>query len=269
MLIFSFLLMTLDVQVSEGTTFLEKVIYESYYPFQQGFTWVFRSIINISDRYVFLINLEEENRNLQKEVHYLKKQLELEQESSKENLRLRSMLDFSYGARMDLISSDVICHDSTTHFASIFINRGSKDGISYNMPVITDIGVVGKVIKVSYRVSQVQTIADKMSRISVKFKRTGDEGIVKGSGKDYLIMDFVQGESSIQIGDKLYTSGYGSIYPGDMEIGTVSEIKREFQKMTKTLIIHPSEKIEKVREVFVIRDKNFEEIRDILGESAK
>jgi len=264
LLIISFLLMTLDVQVDEDTTFLEKMIFELYYPFQQGVTWFIRSTIGMMNHYILLVDLTKENEMLHKEVQTLKKKLKLLEESSKENYRLRSMLGFSFATSMELISAEVLCRDSTSHFNSMFINKGSKDGIEYNMPVITDVGVVGKVVRVAPHVSQVQLLIDKMSCISAICKRTGDEGIVQGTGEDLLVMKSVAGESPIRIGDILYSSGYGSVYPRDLEIGTVVKIRREFQRMTKILYIQPAVNFVETLRVFVIKDENFRKVREIL-----
>jgi rod shape-determining protein MreC len=256
--------MTLDVRISDDTTFLEKMVYEIYSPFYNVVTWIIHGIQDSFDNYVFLINLRKENKELKYQIFKIEKELTLFEKSEKDNYKLKSMLNFSFSYPQSMIPAEVICWDATYHFNSIFINQGEESGIKYNMPVITDYGVVGKVISVSSHVAQVQLLIDKMSRISAIIKRTGEEGIVKGTGGDYLEMNYIPGESMVTIGDLLITSGYSTIYPKDLEIGKVIDIGYDSPSMTKVLSIEPSANFKKLTYVFIIVDENLSEVGNIL-----
>ena len=106
------------------------------------------------------------------------------------------------------------------------------------MPVVTDLGLVGRVWRVTANNSQVQLITDSNSFISGRLQSNRAEGTIEGRGLETgsLSLRFIPLEVEVVAGDLVYTSGLGGNFPADIPIGQVisvtnieSELSQEAQ----------------------------------------
>ena len=112
--------------------------------------------------------------------------------------RLAGLLNYTTSAEnQEFVTADVIGRDQNAVIRSIIINRGSRDGIAIGMPVVTELGLVGRVIRVSADASQVQLITDENSAVSARLQTTRDEGSVIGQLSGGLRLTFVNLDSNI------------------------------------------------------------------------
>ena len=123
------------------------------------------------------------------------------------------------------------------------LNCGTVHGIKKEMPVITADGVFGYVSDVGLDWCKVVSIIETTSAVAVYTDRSGVIGTVVGSTelreKGMCVMSYSAG-ADIKVGDRIYTSGTGSIYPGGLLLGTVETIRAD--EVTRTLVaeIRPS-----------------------------
>ncbi|MBN2596712.1 MAG: rod shape-determining protein MreC [Marinifilaceae bacterium] len=165
----------------------------------------------------------------------------LNEELNKENTRLKNILAESYKMSVD---SSVLYNDSlyqqqylyrtakvinnsvNKQLNYITLNKGKLNGIQPEMAVVTDHGVVGVVKSVSNNFSTVISLLNSRISISAKIKKNNYFGSLTWDGKDYKTARLyeVPIHVSIQIGDTIVTSGYSSIFPEGILLGTVQEI---------------------------------------------
>ncbi len=168
--------------------------------------------------------LEEQLARIQAEVIQLR-EVEADYE------RLTGLLSYTSSVQdQEFVTADVIGIDQESSVRSIIINRGTRDGVRVGMPVVTELGLVGRIFNVSADVSQVQLIVDRNSAISGRLQQTRAEGSVQGRGliTGNLEMLYIDPDAEVNVGDLVVTSGLGGNMPPDLIIGQVSS-RRNFE----------------------------------------
>lgn len=196
-------------------------------------------------------NIFDENRRLRKELVALSVKVATYQEQAAENSRLRGMLNMAENYTYDLKPVRVIAHDPSESFRSIVIDAGKNQEIGKWMPVISEHGVVGKVVQVMNRFSIVQLLRDPANRTSVMVQKTRTVGILEtNNGHDFFLR--CRSHENVQTGDTVTTSGLGGIYPVGLQIGIVSKISDSNDPLFKKAWIKLSVDFNHIEELFVI-----------------
>lgn len=193
-------------------------------------------------------DLEKENQKLLSEISSLKKVLS-ENQSAKE--MAENAADNGFGA----VLANVVGLDISNDF--ILINKGSDDGISENMPVISSQNVLyGKVFKVYKNFSQVMLISNKNSVLDAKIQ--GDDpsknpvhGAIRGTGDSSFYLDMVSPDSEIKEGDILITSGLEGIFPPNLLLGKIKSVDKNDLKPFQTAEIEPFFDARKAENLFI------------------
>ena len=195
-------------------------------------------------------SLEKENAELkERSVDY--------DEILAENKRYRELLDFKAAHRQfNVRAGSVISRDYGTWSNTMVIDIGSEDGIEENMAVVTPAGVVGFISAVYPHSSRVQLLTDPRTSIGAIVQRPESRvsSVVRGNGNVPTEPQFVNiaKDADILEGDTLVTSGFGSIYPKGLYIGTIVSIHQDDNDFVKYAVIRPGVDFSKLEEVFVI-----------------
>ena len=166
-------------------------------------------------------------------------------------------------AKFEKVGASVINRNPTTWYRTLTLNRGSKDGVAPNDPVIGDLGLVGKIVSVSPTTSEVLLILDGEGQVSALVRgSTGNStfGIVQGNytrgsrltSEGNLQMLFRR-EDSVNPGDLVLTSGIGGVYPKDIPIGQVKEIQLDPSGLLKTAYIQPLINFDALEEAYIVK----------------
>jgi rod shape-determining protein MreC len=161
------------------------------------------------------------------------------------------------------IGASVINRNPTAWYQTLTLNRGSKDGVRQDDPVIGDLGLVGKVVSVSLNTSEVLMILDGEGQVSALVRGStgnGTFGIVQGTynhrsrltAEGNLQMLFRR-EDGVNVGDLVLTSGNGGVYPKDVPIGKVKEIQLDPTGLLKTAYIEPLIDFDSLEEVYIVK----------------
>lgn len=149
--------------------------------------------------------------------------LSINEEIKKENEKLKKYLELDYSLTdFEVINASVIERNTSFFLNEITINKGLNQGISNNQIVVTDKGMIGKVISSSFNTSKVKLITGFDNPISVNVNNvnkllTCDED---------LIIRGINSSDSIEVGNIVVTSGLSDIFPSGILIGTIEEIKK-------------------------------------------
>lgn len=194
---------------------------------------------------------------LEKENAALKNRSVNYDELAAENERLRALLDFrNTHPQYKLVAAAVISRDYGTWTETMIIHVGTRDGIAKNMPVITPQGVVGFVADVFPDTARVQLLTDPRTSIGAIVQRPASRvaSVVRGNGNVPTEPQFVNvaKDADILEGDTLVTSGFGSIYPKGLPVGTIVSIHQDATDFVKYAVIRPTVDFSKLEEVFVV-----------------
>jgi rod shape-determining protein MreC len=171
--------------------------------------------------YINLIAVKEENERLKSEINKLRQEKFRLWEAELQNERLKKLLEFKETSSHPVVTANVIAGSpSGLRSQVVIIDRGTEDGINQGMPVTTYEGIVGRVLMVGSKSSEVILITDEISAVDAYIHRTRARGIVKGTG-DGCIMEYIEKKSDVNIGDKVISSGKDGFFPKGVVIGTV------------------------------------------------
>jgi rod shape-determining protein MreC len=178
-----------------------------------------------------LQSLRQRNADLEEALAQFQGELVELREISSDYQRLADLLNYTtQTTEQEFLAADVISIDQSGFLRTITLNRGTRDGISIGMPVVTDQGLVGRITEVSANASRVLLVSDQSSAISARLQTSRVEGSVIGQLSGVLRMTFIPIGESIQVGDLVLTSGLGGNFPPDVVIGQVtSKLQLEFE----------------------------------------
>lgn len=145
--------------------------------------------------------------------------------------RLVDLLSYTSALEnQEFLTADVIALDQSGIVRGLIINRGARDGVGIGMPVVTDLGLVGRIVGVSANAAQVQLINDENSSVSARLQTTRAEGSIIGQASGALRMTFIDLDERIIQGDLVITSGLGGNFPPDVVVGQVTSVRQfEFE----------------------------------------
>ncbi len=167
-------------------------------------------------------SLQQRNAELEQALARLQAEVVDLREVSSDYQRLASLVNYAGQlTNQQVLAADVIGYEQTP-LRTITINRGTRDGLRAGMPVITDQGLVGRIIEVQANGSRVLLVSDPTSSISARLQTTRAEGTVQGQVSGNLEMTYIPLGAQIQDGDLVLTSGLGGNLPPDLVVGQVT-----------------------------------------------
>ncbi len=213
---------------------------------------------NISSKKTY-DELLEENKKLSSENASLRTQLVDYYDVKKENARLWKYYDLKRDyPEYELLPASVVRRDPGADFYGFTINKGYSDGITPGDPVVTENGLIGWISGVDSATARVKTILSPDAKVSVLDSVSRDTGVVTGSVKlcdqNLTTMTKISAQNTMQAGDIIVTTGVSGIYPPNVIVGEVVEIKFDEYDTSKYAIIKPFVDITSVSDVVVITD---------------
>ena len=263
-LLFIFLL-SIDLEKTPFS-FLEKPITGTISLFEIMISSVIHQTQAFWINYVNLVGVQEENALLRKEIEKLTAERIRLQGIQISNQRIEKLLGFIENSSLKIFAARVVGRNPDNWYQTLIINKGAKDGVQVDMGVVTPLGVVGRVVKVKSRLSQVLLMVDRNSSIAAIVERTRDEGIVEGIDRNRLLMKYLPLTTEVGIGDRILTSGLAGFFPKGLWVGMVEDIVQEETDLFKKLQIIPSVNFSKLEEVLVIDSLSLQGPKDFLKE---
>ena len=152
------------------------------------------------------------------------------QEALRENDRLRQLLGWQRltSWRTNLALARVILREPANWWRTVQIDRGSRDGMRVDLPVLTPEGLVGRISSVGLTRSQVVLLGDPNCRVSALVQETRDIGVISSGSAgpmDYSLVDlaYLPNGSNLKPGQSVVTSGLGGIFPKGIPIGKIAD----------------------------------------------
>jgi len=228
-------------------------------PLQAGVSWLVEGVGSLWSRYVAVVSVESENRELREENERLRKELAAMTRKAFDVAALEDLAVVKKRTPADTIGARVIGAPLSPQFRvlRLRIDRGDRD-VQTGMPVIVGAGPVGRIDKVYGDYADVVLISDPSSKIEVVIPRTGGRGLLIGNGKpdsyackiEWLERQ-LKPEGKIAVGDEVVTSGLGASFPPGLVVGKVTKINGD-DGMFQSVEVEPVVDVSRVRAVMVL-----------------
>ncbi len=255
------LLLVLITVIASGkqlnATLLESAIGVVVTPFQDLTTgissWIDETVTSARSK----TDLKEENAELKNQIAELLEENRRLAMYEEENANLSSLLKIAQRyPDYESVGANVIAKDPGVWYDGFTIDKGTTSKISANMVLIAPEGLVGKVLESGLTFSKAQSILDSRSSVPAMSVRTGDLGVVKGnyslSADGLCIMEYIDANAEIMVGDEIVTSHLSDIYPAGLAIGKVLELETDTNGLTKYAVIQPYVDLKHLDTILVI-----------------
>lgn len=256
-------ILVLRASLQRGTpSAIDQALLRITAPLEAGVAWVVEGIGGVWNRYVSLVDVEAENRELRAENEKLRRDLAAMTRRAFDVQALEDLAVVKHRTPADTLGARVIGAPMSPQFRvmRLRIDRGEKE-VQTGMPVITGSGPVGRINKVFGDYADVTLISDPSSSVEVVIPRTGGRGILTGLGRadSYACtIEWLERGASgsdaagkVQVGDEIVTSGLGASFPPGLVIGKVSHVGKD-DGMFQRVEVEPAVDVSRVRAVEVL-----------------
>ena len=206
-----------------------------------------------------LDELEADNQRLKVENDQLRASDQALRGVESENIRLKAALGYQGQAVFTLVPAQVIGRSPSNWWSTVVIDKGTADLVQKEMPVVTSDGLVGKVVNTDDHSAIVLLVSDENCKVAASVEATKEQGIIRvevrgqrtsNSIQPTMTLNFLSRFAPLQAGQKVLTSGAGSVYPPGILIGQIVEFKS--RELDGQAVIEPSVDIAALADVFVI-----------------
>lgn len=160
-----------------------------------------------------------ENRRLRAELEDMRQWRDVAIALRDTNERYRTVLGLKTDPPIPMATARIVT-DSRGPFAnSRLANAGTEKGIKPGNPVMSENGLVGRVVGVTEGVSRVLLLTDAASRTPVMIDRTNSRAILTGDGGPNPKLEYLRGQDPVKSGDRVLTSGDGGVFPRGLPVG--------------------------------------------------
>lgn len=199
-------------------------------PMQKLFNYTAEAMDGFAAYFYRFDELVEENAVLREEVEELRSQIYDSTEREEMYAWMAGFLEMKR-VRQDfkMMASSVTGRESGNYSRVLTLDAGSGAGVEVNMPVVTSEGVVGRITEVGAGWSRVTTVVESGTIIGAYVERTNEVGVCEGefglSGDGLLRMNYLKADTEAKVGDRVLSSGYGSVYPRGLVIGFIESME--------------------------------------------
>ena len=236
-----------DLAARPASAFLEIIR-----PIDSGFIHITAGASGIVNDYLALVHVREENAHLRLELARVKSDQARLAELETENRHLSDLLELRDVLGLNAVAANVIGSDATGLSHTLILASGESNGLRPGMAVLSNQGVVGKIIAVSPHASRVLLIDDHNSALDGFDQRSRARGIVAGLVDDGLILKYTDRSEDIRAGDPVVTSGLDGIFPRGLLVGTIKYVHREGPGLFLNVSIAPAVEFRGLEQVLIV-----------------
>ncbi len=220
-------------------------------PFEKAYVGTQHWLNDTWRNYFYLRDVRRENDQLRQQIQHMQLEQVRLKEDAEQARRLQLLLGFKEQFISQTMAAQVIGSSGSEQSRVIYIDKGSHNGIKADMSVVTPEGVVGKVLSVWPRLSQVLEINDQSSGVGVILEKSRLQGILRGTANGEAMLNYVMSDEKVEPGERVLTSGGDRIFPKGLPIGTVMSVAPG-NSLFLNIRVKPSAPLDRLEEVLVI-----------------
>ncbi len=225
------------------------------------------NITDIWENYFDLVGVREENVRLKVDILAMQSQLIAAGEHKAELQRLRALLSLPPDRSWRPVGARILAGrlGPNSVLETVILSRGYATGAAPGTPLMTNLGLVGRVLRASAHTSTALLLSDQGSRVAVFSQESRTAGILTGQGgRRDLEVRFVGHNAKIKNGELLVTSGLDGVYPKGLPVAIVTQVSvsghTPFLQVEAKALVNP----EHLEEVLLLEPTGIAPARDPL-----
>ena len=225
-------------------------------PIEQAATLPQQMYHLVTTDFTSMDELKLENRKLKTEILLLKAKMQQHTNMELEIARLEGLLGTTGkmdNQRLQIATVEFFSSNPLSQF--ITLNKGSLDNVNLQQVVIDEQGIMGQIINSTPTTSRVLLITDPDHQMPVRIQRTGQRGILAGSGHDAVILTFIPKNSAVEVGDLIESSGLGKVFPAGYPVARISKINNLEAEPYLEIIATPVAQLREAQKVLILSNK--------------
>lgn len=167
--------------------------------------------------------------------------------------RQQALQDYKKRSQLPMMQASVIGRDPSHWDAAIIVNRGQQHGIKVGMPVITEVGVVGRIIEVGKTTSKVMMLADANFALAAMTERSRESGLLTGSLQGIARLQYLTDKADVKIGDYVVTSTLSTAFPPELLIGRIVDLRASTVSHSVDCLVEPAVNLSQLENVLIIK----------------
>jgi rod shape-determining protein MreC len=245
------LLISAQVATPAGPSLLRSTVVGAVTRIQEASWLVAGALHAVWDGYAALRGVREENARLVQENTDLRVQIQQARANAAGADHMRALLDLRPHVPWQTTGADIVAGSLAPDFRAVTIDKGARDGIARDMPVLNAAGVIGRVAQPSAGTATVQLLIDRSAAAAVRIDRTRAEGIALGNGDDTLRLEYLSATADVAVGDTVVTAGIDGVYPPGLGVGLIEHVERAGPAYRR-VIIRPFADFSRLETVLVL-----------------
>ncbi len=256
LLVCAALLLVANVKKRSEHNAIDRVVVRIASPLEGAVSWVVGSLGDIGNRYVWLRDVDNENRQLREDNAHLRLLLGQAKAELVDIRALESLLDFTERVPAKTVGARVIGGSLNAHFRLVRVRLATHtEEVQVGMPVVTGDGLVGRVDAIIGNTCEVLLITDPRSSLDVALLHSGGRGILNGrSGTTHYVATIEQldRDQPVSVGDPVVTSGLGGAFPYGIPVGTVTATNLEPSSLYQQVEVAVSADLSRLDRVLIL-----------------
>jgi rod shape-determining protein MreC len=152
------------------------------------------------------------------------------------------------------IMANVVGRDPSSWNASLIIDKGHAEGIEAGQPVVSSLGVVGRIFEVGKNTSKVVLLSDPTFSVAAVDERSRENGLLTGTLQGGLRLQYLTDNADVKVGDTLVTSRLSTAFPQGILIGQITDVQASVNSHTVECLVDPAVDLSELEEVIVIKN---------------
>jgi rod shape-determining protein MreC len=211
------------------------------------------AIIGSASETVRIITQDEtELTRLRQEIQDIKFMTQSYIEMKAENERLREILAYRQKLGKKVNAAKIISRGGSRWSDSLVINKGTADGVTKDMSIVTPEGLVGKVVDAGVAHARVLLMDNSRFSVAVRFRETRIQGVYTGQGNGKGILKYVGTDVPITEDAFLVTSGLDALFPPGIPVGRVFSIETDTEELFHVVEVRGSVDLSSIEEVIIL-----------------
>lgn len=247
-------LVLLSAQVrseDQSHSLLEASMLRLVAPLAQAVNRSAEAVSRVRDGFETRRTLRADNEKLRDEIEAMRKE-RVETFGLQQKLELLSKAaSYAQSSGASPRVADVVLLDYGPWQQTLMLYTGEV-GVERQQPVVTDAGLVGRVVVPAGRYAKVQMITDRSASVGAMIERTRRQGVVRGGKEGLLEMDFVPLQEEVRVGDRVLTAGIDGVFPRGIPVGTVVAVKPGNELFHEISLV-PAVDLGQLDQVFLLR----------------